>query len=155
MSESKRLLRELQQNRCAIRDFFLLICPHVDQSNVREICNEIPPDDLVHFLRLVTYHKSNGQIYEMGSTNGPQTLDSRFFTGLQILREHFNQNGPLQFGDHLLLERERLRSILGRLELDNDLVNNETRTKYTNELSLIESLLESNSPETLALFLGN
>lgn len=148
MRELNQITRELRRGDCRIEDFFLLVCPNVTQRNVEEICRGIPAELQLSFRRLVAYQKPSGQIYSVGSPHS-EALGQDFFDGLKVLREFFAAQGTLQFGDFLLMEKDRVESLLLRLERSGDLVNQATRNDVSEEKVLIDSLLERHKPVVL------
>lgn len=148
MTHIEQLLDELSQSTFSLRDFFLLLCPLITNENVEDVFKTIPLIHQLAFRRNIAYESGVGEIYEMGADT-TRTLDGQFRDGLQILKQHLESDGPLQFGDHLLMQRDRLESLCERLSnAKGDAVESHL-AKSTRQLALVEELLECHSPTVL------
>ena len=123
--------------------FLVTIVPYITEQNVGDLLSHIPEREQLCFLRYVTYQKPNGSYGSL--FEGTVKLDKNFYDGLKIVREHFASEEILQFGDLLLLEKNRLETHLKGFEG----TSHQHVLDAREELSQIDSLLEKHPPSVL------
>jgi hypothetical protein len=156
MEPWQRLLKSFHRGLVLPLEFLYEICPHTDTENVSSICESIPAECEVDFIKLVTYQSGVGRICNVHSEDGDYEIDDNFRAGLEAFRNYyFAKYGPIQFGDHLYLKMRELRKVLSARETIAE--NKSTRSvplNFERQLELIGELMVAYPPVALVNHIG-